>query len=73
MATVLDRVPVDEITIQAREVRFGRTVLTLLAAVFYGVGWVLGKAWLGVAWAGVAVRTGWRESRMVQAPEGPTP
>lgn len=64
MTTVLDRVPVDDITTQAREVRFGLTVLTLLAAMFYGLGWVLGKAWLGVAWAGVAVRTGWRESRV---------
>jgi hypothetical protein len=64
MATVLDRVPVDEITAQAREVRFGRTLLTVLAAVLYFVfGWLPGKIWLALCWCGVAIRTGWRDAR----------
>lgn len=63
MATVLDRVPVDEITTEARDVQFLRTILTVAAAVLFGVGWVIGKLWLSVCWSAVAVRTGWRESQ----------
>ena len=37
---ILARVPVDEITAQAREVKPGRTVLTVVAAVLFGLGWV---------------------------------
>lgn len=71
MATVLERVPVDQITAEAREVSFGRTALTVLAAVFYGIGWAFGKVWLGFAWAAVAVRTGWREARVLAPVEPP--
>jgi hypothetical protein len=64
--TVLDRVPVDEITEQARAVRPGRTVLTVIAACLFGVGWVTARVfavlWLSVMWSGVAVREGWRAS-----------
>ena len=64
--TVLDRVPVDEITAQAREVRFWRTVLTVIAAVLFGLGWVTARvfavAWLAASWSWVAVREGWRAS-----------
>lgn len=67
MASVLDRVPVDEITIEARQVRFGRTVLTLIGFVFFALGWVASNGWLAVCWCAVAVRTGWREA---QRPRG---
>lgn len=64
---VLDRVPVDRISSEARDVHFGRTVLTLLAAVLYGVGWVVAKVfgllWLAVAWSGTAVKVGWQDAR----------
>jgi hypothetical protein len=67
MATVFQRVPVDEITVQARDVRFGRTVLTLVAAVLFSVGWiaskVLGGIWLALAWSATAVKVGWVEAR----------
>jgi len=63
---VLQRVPVEEITTEARQVRPGRTLLTLIAAVLYGVGWlagtVLGALWLALAWSGTAVRVGWRDA-----------
>lgn len=74
MAHVLDRVPVDRITVEAREVNLGRTFLTLLAGLLFGIGWVgakvFGGLWLvlraigfGLAWCGVAVRLGWRQAR----------
>ena len=67
MSDVLDRVPVDRITVEARQVRFGVTVLRLLAGVLYGLGWVVAKAfgavWFALAWCGVAVKIGWTDAR----------
>lgn len=63
MTAVLDRVPVDRITTQARDVRFGRTILTIIAAVFFSLGWVVAKVWLAVVWCAVAVKVGWAEAR----------
>ena len=64
--TVLDRVPVDQITEQARAVRPARTALTVIAAALFGIGWVTARVfavlWLSVMWSGVAVREGWRAS-----------
>ena len=72
---VLDRIDLDGITRQAREVRFWRTVLTLVAAVLFGLGWVVAKAfgitWLACAWSAVAVREGWRQGRMTHGPARP--
>lgn len=69
MTTLTERFPVDEITAQAREVRFWRSVLTVIAAVLFGLGWLVAKAfgvaWLALAWSAVAVREGWREGRKV--------
>jgi hypothetical protein len=65
--TVLERVPLDRITTQARQVHFTRTALTLLAGLLYGLGWLtaktLGGIWLAVAWSATAVRVGWVEAR----------
>ena len=77
MATVLDRVPVDRISAEASQVKFSRTALTVLAAVFYVVGWSAGKAftmaawlgrglWLGVVWSATAVKVGWVEARAAE-------
>lgn len=64
--SVLDRVPVDDITAQAREVHPGRTVLTVIAAALFGLGWVTARlfaaVWLAFTWSWVAVREGWRAS-----------
>ncbi len=71
MTTVLDRVPVERITAQARQVHAGRTLLTLLAGFFYLVGWVAFRVatvlWLALAWCAVATREGWREARKAEA------
>lgn len=64
---VLERVPVDRINAEARKVEFTRTVLTVLAGLLYGVGWVTAKTfavlWLALAWSATAVRVGWVEAR----------
>jgi hypothetical protein len=68
--TVLDTVPVDRITARAREVHFWRTVLTIIAGLLFGLGWLAYKtvavAWLAAAWSAVAVREGWLEARKGQ-------
>jgi hypothetical protein len=78
MATVLGRVPLDQIGSHARRVRFGRTLQTVIAAVLYGIGWVLNtvlrtslfavgwvanQGWQALVWAGMAVRLGWVEAQ----------
>ena len=72
--TVLDRVPLETINVQARQVEFGRLLLTVIAAALYGLGWLaaktvtvtgklLGAVWLALAWSAVAVKVGWNEAR----------
>jgi hypothetical protein len=63
VTSITQRIPLDEITVQARQVRFSRVLLTVLAALFFGIGWLAGRLFLGVAWCAVAVRTGWQEGR----------
>lgn len=59
---VLDRVPVDRISIEARQIHFGRALLTLIAALLYLIGWVPGKLTLALAWCAAAVKVGWVEA-----------
>ncbi|MGH3859219.1 hypothetical protein [Actinokineospora sp.] len=61
--TVLDRVPVDQITAEARQVDAGRVVLSMIAAVFFAVGWTAGTAVTAAAWCCLAVKAGWLEAR----------
>lgn len=67
-----DEVLTDRITAEARQTHFWRTVLTILAGVLFGVGWLAAKAvgvlWLALAWSAVAVRVGWQEARKPAAP-----
>lgn len=68
--TLLERVPVDQITAQAREVKFGRAVLSLVAWLLIGFGKVLGYAWLIPVWCFLAVREGWREVHPPKVSDG---
>ena len=67
VAPILQRVPVDRITVEARDVHPVRFLLTLIAGVLYGVGWlagkVLGAVFLAVVWSATAVKVGWQEAR----------
>jgi hypothetical protein len=63
VTTVAQRVQLDEITAQARQVRFGRLLATVAAAVFFAVGWTAGRVFFGLAWCGVAVKVGFQAGR----------
>lgn len=67
MDNAFGRVPVGQINRQAREIHFWRTVLTLLAGLLFGLGWLTAKAfavlWLAMTWTAVAVKVGWQEAR----------
>ena len=62
MATV----DIGRINAEARDIQPGRVVLTVLAAVLWGIGWTARKtfvvAWLVLAWSWTAVRLGWQEA-----------
>lgn len=66
--SLLDRMPVERITAQARDVRVGPVVLSIVASVFFAIGWLAFKvcalAWLAVVWCAVATREGWREAQV---------
>ena len=71
---VLDRVPLDRITAEAKQVRPGRAVLLALAGLLYAIGWLTAKAfglvWLAIAWTGTAVRVGWADARKPKRARG---
>jgi hypothetical protein len=72
MATaLLERLPVEEITAQARQVRFGETLLRLFAFLLISAGKTAGYAWLVPVWCALAVRTGWREVHPPKVSRGP--
>lgn len=72
MATVLDRVPVDRIAAEARELHPGRTLLTVLAASLFALGWLAGRtvsvAWAACAWCLAAIKVGWADA--LHRPDG---
>lgn len=67
MAHLLEQVPVGRITEEAKQVRFGYTVLTILAGLLYALGWIVAKMFTGIwfvlAWVGTAVKVGWTDAR----------
>lgn len=50
-----------------RRAALGVAVLTALAAVLFGLGWVVGwmirAVWPGLSWVGAALRVGYRDAR----------
>lgn len=64
---VLDRVPLDRITAEAKQVSPGRAVLLAVAGLLYALGWITAKAfslvWLALAWTATAVKVGWSDAR----------
>lgn len=70
MTSVAERVPLDRIERRARQARPGRAILTVLAAVLFGLGWLAFKAcavaWLAAAWCGSAVIEGWQQAKAGQ-------
>lgn len=70
MTSVAERIPLDRIERRARQARPGRAVLTAVAAILFGLGWLAYKAcavtWLAAAWCGSAVVEGWMSARTAQ-------
>lgn len=66
---VTSRLPAVDLPRLAR--RAGRLLLTMLAAVLYGLGWVPSRAVVltvaGAMWAWSLVALGWREARQPRA------
>lgn len=64
---LIGRVTVDRINKQARDLRFWRTVATLLASLLWGLGWLTAHAfavtWRAAAWTATAVYVGWTDAR----------
>lgn len=75
--TVLDRVPVDRIADQAREIHLGRMLLTAIAAVLYGLGWLASKTFrvvlLAITWSIASMRVGWQDARPQTLPAPTAP
>lgn len=67
MTSLTERIPLDRIEHRARHARPGRAVLTVIAAVLFGLGWLTCKAfaaaWLALAWCGSAVIEGWQSAK----------
>jgi hypothetical protein len=63
-------IPVERIGDKARTAEPGKVLLTVLVAVLYVPGWVAGKLWLALAWAGAAVMVGWQDARRPRVEPG---
>jgi hypothetical protein len=69
----LRALPVDELRAQAGEVRFGRFVLMVITAFFFGIGWCAGASWKAAVFCALAVRYGYRTGAGVPVAPVPAP
>ncbi len=64
--TAFDGSFVDRVNSEAKDIQFWRTVLTAVAAVLYGVGWLIGwlfkGTWLVITWCYAAGRVGFMDA-----------
>ena len=68
---ITERIDIDEIDRRAREVKFGRVLLTVISMVWYVLGFCLGRLWLGVVWSALAFKVGLDEGRKAGMTRGP--
>jgi cytochrome c biogenesis protein CcdA len=70
LTSVAERVPLDRIEQRARQAHPARVLLTLLAGLLFGLGWLACRAcavtWLAVAWCASAVIEGWQSAKAGQ-------
>lgn len=72
--SLLDRIPVDEITARGHAARPGRVLLTLVLGLGFLIGWLPGKLWYLLADFTVAIGIGFRRGAgwpPAQPPEAP--
>jgi hypothetical protein len=62
MLGVMTTLPVDEVLAEAREVQFSKVALVVILWPFWAFGWLVGHMWLALAFFGVSIRRGWRDS-----------
>ena len=70
MTALTERIPLDEITAQAREVRPGVTLLNVAALLLIWFGRLLGYMWLIPVWCFLAIRVGWRDVHPPKVSDG---
>ena len=67
VTAIYDRVEPERISEKARQVTFGKTLVRLIATVFFIVGWVTARVftvvWFVVVWSALAVAEGWQVGR----------
>lgn len=56
----LEAVPMEAISEQASQVRPGEVVATVVTAIFFSIGWIIGASWRGVVFCCLAIRYGYR-------------
>jgi predicted membrane protein len=49
-----------EINARARSIHFTTTILTVIAALFFSIGFVFSSIWLAIVWCAVATKVGWQ-------------
>lgn len=62
MTTMTERIAVDDITAEMRQVSTGKAILTVIAAVFYAIGYAAGRVVPLLMWCVFAVRKGYRSA-----------
>ena len=69
-------VDLQRISREAAKVQFGRTLLTAIAFLLYGLGWLAAKffvvLWRAAVWSFVAVKLGWQDGMKPKAGVGAT-
>lgn len=63
-------IPVERIDTEARQLDPVKVLLTVIAAIPFVLGWIVGKTWLALAWLLTAARVGWQVARGPGAAEG---
>lgn len=50
----------EQISEHASQVRAGQVIATLITALFFGIGWLVGSTWRAIVYCCLAVRYGYR-------------
>jgi hypothetical protein len=59
--TAISTTRADQVLTEARQVQVSRVLLTVFLGFFWAIGWLAGKACLGLVVGAVSVRRGWRD------------
>jgi hypothetical protein len=61
MTAITERIPVEQLVTDARQVQPSHVLLVLFLGFFWAIGWTAGHLWLGAVLCAVSVRRGWRD------------